>query len=855
MIANKNNEPTLQVYKVLIIDDYDADFEIYQRYLSKDEVYTYSITRVETANEGLAIFLTEDFDIILLDFSLPDMNGLELLEKMQKAKKLAQLPVILMTGQGSEAIALQAMKNNIQDYFIKGELDFSRFTSGIHRLIEGLDTQQNNIIHRVIDILIVGDNQAELDTYKSFLTNNENTHFNIYVASTISEVLKFLQNKKVDVILTDYQLSDGNGLDLATSFKSLRHSYDTCIIMMTANGNEQLVAQAIKAGISDYLIKQFITADTLRQSIKDTFLKYQLLSQMNKAQFQRELLSRISLKIRKTIDLNEIMQASVIEVKNYLQCDRVILYRLDQHGNGKIVSEAVATEYPSVLGLNISDTFFENENNRNAYLKHGRKQVINNILEFDLSPCHRNLLEQFQVKSSIVLPVIIDDSTNPLWGLLVAHFCKDIHFWESDEIDFLTEITYQISIGIQQGVLVEALKMERDRANAATRAKSAFLANMSHEIRTPMNGILGMAEVLSMSDLGDEEQEFVSIIQSSGQSLLTLINDILDLSKLESGKIRFDVVSFSLRNLIKEVVNIFRVTAQSRNIAIEFDIADDLPDRYLGDTHRLKQILNNLVGNAIKFTHEGMVKLLVRRSVNQTDGGNEPLGNRLEVYFAIQDTGIGIPEDSLHLLFQPFSQVDSSTTRKFGGTGLGLTICKQLVELMGGKIGVESKPNEGTVFWFTTNLLVEEVVINSNSINGLHGLHGAMGNPIFTNEVQTAQILVVEDNETNQRVISSQLKLIGYICDTVANGSQVLEIDSLSKYKILLMDCQMPILDGYDTTRIIREERQIKDLIIIGTTAFAMAEDREKCLQAGMNDYLKKPFTIAELQQMLHKWL
>lgn len=844
MITNKSGSSVLQLYRVLIIDDSESDFELYESFLAKDEVYQYSIHYAETAREGLQLFLEYDFDFILIDFSLPDMNGFKLIETIKRTEKSLQIPIVMMTGQGSEAIALQAMKQNIQDYLIKGDLNFSRFIDGIHRVITCIQNENKVISDRINNVLVVATSKVDLELYKNILENDENTTFNIHEVTTVKEALNFLINKKVDVILTDYELADQTGIDLAKAFKKLSMSEDTCIILITEKGNEQLVVDAIKAGISDYLIKTSITTENLQQVIKNTILKNRLLAQVNKSQFQRNLLSRISLKIRHSIDLGNIIQTSVLEIKQYLQCNRVVIYHLDQEGNGEILGEAVDNSFPQLLGLKVADTFFKDKTNRDDYIFNTRKCVINDITESALDPCHRSLLEKFQIKSVIAIPIIIENASTPLWGLLIAHFCKDIHFWEVDEINFLTEITFQISIGIQQGLLVEELRNERDRANAATRAKSAFLANMSHEIRTPMNAILGMTEILSISNLGDEEMEYINIIQNSGQSLLNLINDILDLSKLESGKVKFESIEFSLKDIIEDLERLFHAVIKEKPLTIYFDIADDLPMRYLGDPYRLKQILTNLIGNAVKFTVQGNIVVSVCKSHAQIDITN----NKIELYFSVKDTGIGIPLESQNKLFSIFSQVDDSTTRKYGGTGLGLAICKQLIDLMGGKIGVRSITNHGSDFWFMVKM---GFIDNNLKIDKLP-------DKIITNSELTPQktsILVVEDNEINQKVIKSQLRKIGYDCDIVDNGQQVLELLSYKSYDVILMDCQMPVLDGYDTTHAIRQNEKTRDIIVIGVTAFAMKEDREKCINSGMNDYLKKPLSINALQEVLERWI
>lgn len=841
-ISNSTN-PYQRVYQVLIIDDSEADFELYQSFLAQDKIYAYRLHYAQTARKGLQLFLANPPDLILVDFSLPDKNGLELVEAIHRIDELPYIPIIMMTGLGNEAIALQAMKKNIQDYLVKGNLDFYNFIHAIYRVVTGLESKIS-LDDNIFDILIVDDSEADLEHYRRFLKKDPDVQFNVTEASTVKKALEVLDNKKIDVILTDYSLPDKSGLDLIKAFKSLNPTNDSCIIMMTGQGNEQLVVDAIKSGASDYLVKQFLTPESLRKSVKDNILKTRLFTHISKSQFQRNLLSRMSLRIRHSLNLDEVIQTAVVEIKNYLQCDRVLIYHIDADGDGKILGEAVEPPFEKTLGLNITDTFFKDKSNHDDYILNCRKQVINDITDGNVDPCHRQLLEGFQVKSIASIPIIIEHSTNPLWGLLIVHFCKDIHFWEQNEIAFLNELTLPISMGIQQGLLVEELIKERDRANASTRAKSAFLANMSHEIRTPMNGILGMAEILSLDNLNEQHQDYVDIIRSSGNSLLNLINDILDLSKLESGKVELESIEFSLQNVIRDLLSLFQVAAQEKNLKIFVDIDKSIPTRYLGDSGRLKQVLINLIGNAIKFTFAGNVKIIIKEFV--TDDEDE---SKIQLYFGIEDTGIGIALEAQNLLFQPFSQVESSTTRRFGGTGLGLAICKQIVELMDGSIGVESHPNQGSTFWFTAKFQyldrLPQAAIQKPSPK----------EPIKQVVLKTEKILLAEDNAINQKVVVTQFQRMGYECDIAENGEVVLAKLKQKSYDIIFMDCQMPVLDGYDTTRIIRQNEQMQDLIIIGLTAFAMKDDREKCLDAGMNDYLAKPYTIPILQEMINKWI
>ncbi|MGA1134207.1 MAG: ATP-binding protein, partial [Prochlorotrichaceae cyanobacterium] len=308
-------------------------------------------------------------------------------------------------------------------------------------------------------------------------------------------------------------------------------------------------------------------------------------------------------------------------------------------------------------------------------------------------------------------------------------------------------------------------------------------------------------------------------------------------------------VQFSLRKLLKELVDVFQPLLQQKGLTIAIDLAEDVLDRYTGDPVRLKQIFYNLIGNAIKFTPQGQILISIQNLPSLY-----PLPDqKIQLYCSISDQGIGISPEDQGKLFKPFSQVEDSTTRNFQGSGLGLSICKRLVELMGGKIGVNSCLSGGTTIWFTVQLHTPEPPRNSLSTPGSQG-----SAQISIPDISLAHInvLVAEDNAVNQQLIGLMLKRIGCQCDITENGKLVLEKLRTNSYDIILMDCQMPVLDGYQTTQLIRQldDLKLKNVIVIGLTAYALEDDRQRCLNAGMNDYLAKPYTLAGLQGILHKW-
>jgi signal transduction histidine kinase/CheY-like chemotaxis protein len=672
-----------------------------------------------------------------------------------------------------------------------------------------------------LHILLIEDNSAEAFLLQESLAQVDHPPDVIH-AEKLDDALAYLKEKKIDAILLDLALPDSEGLE--TLERTNAEAGYLPIIILTGLQDEAVAIEAVRKGAQDYLLKGQTGARQLVQTIQRAIERKRLERALALSAQRNLLLAEISAKVMAKTDLEGLL-TTVVEGARKLTFARISCsgagyengkFRCRKYSQAEEITNSAFKETCQNEGVYLDLV------NQNESIRLSDKELRRHANWWGL-PEHETILRGF------VGARLVDVRGRTVGSIMVSDREGSEEFSEADET-LLRQLALITSLALQH---IEA----RTAAEAASVAKSQFLANMSHELRTPMNAILGMTDLALAEDLPPMVRDYLQTARDSAGVLIEILNEILDLSRIEAGHFELESIAFGLHKAVEQVITTLRVRAREKGLALIYSLPPHVPDLLIGDPLRFRQILMNLVDNAIKFTHIG--KIVVKAEVR------EHTQEAVKLEFAVSDTGIGISSEDQERIFSPFTQADASTTRNYGGTGLGLTISRKFVELMDGQIWVESHPNQGSTFYFTVTLKMPQNAAAEGEEAG-HSLRRA-------GRRQALQVLLAEDTPTNQKLAERLLTRRGHIVEIARNGQQALELIEQRDYDVVLMDVQMPVMDGIQATIAIRAlpDPAKSRLPIIAMTAHALKEDAESCLAAGMDAYVSKPIQAEEFIELV----
>lgn len=934
----------------------------------------YPIISLSPTEEALAEMGTKTPDLVIISL-LPSRDIWDFCRLMRSPLFPAfnYIPILVESAAFSEREGALIIKQLGADGFLSDPLTADLLNAKIRTLTIG------RVLQISFRVLVVEDSPAQAEMVSSSLKNHG---YHVQTVGTGKKALEVFSQFHPEIICLDNHLPDTQGVVLIKRFQEVHPP--PAIVLMTADSNPELALKTLKRGASAYIRKPFdpeYLAALCEKVCRERFLM-QVETLLERQAI--ELREKKGEEVFRRKEVEETLRQSESKYLNIIETIEDGVFEVDLAGNLTFINNSMSkiTGYPKDELLGMNNRQFTDKKNAKALF-----QAFNEVFTtgasgkgFDYEIIRKEGSKSY-IQTSIALR---RDSSGRRIGF--GGIIRDITEQKQAE-----EALHQSKKELEEANRrLEAAVINANKLAAASEqanvAKTEFLANMSHEIRTPMNGVIGMTGLLLETNLDPDQRRFAEIVRKSGEALLELINGILDFAKIEARKMELDHIDFDLRTTLEDIIEMMTLKAKEKGLELTFVMEPEVPSRLKGDPGRLRQILLNLLGNGIKFTEAGEVSLWV--------GIEEEQDEKVNLHFKVIDTGIGVPTDKRADLFTPFFQADSSSTRKYGGTGLGLTISKHLVDMMGGTIGLESREGQGSTFWFIAgferrhrdedrhpeNLAelkgVRVLMVGDHPTNRLHistlltswgclfdhateakkalsmmqeawergepfqvalldmsipdmnaealgswikgnpklnptilimitplGLRGdaarlrkagfdgflskpireahlhyclalALGRkaepektkpqPLITQHAikdslkSRYRILVAEDNSTNQAVVMGILNKLGYRADVVANGLEAVEALREIAYDLVLMDCQMPLMDGFEATQAIRQDDSTvlnSRIPIIALTAHALKGDREKCLGAGMDDYLTKPLSPFDLENILARWL
>lgn len=668
-------------------------------------------------------------------------------------------------------------------------------------------------------ILLVEDNPAEAFLLQESIAQIKNPPEVIH-AERLEDALECLKEQIVDAILLDLALPDSEGL--GTLERTNAAAEHLPIIVLTGLEDEAAAIEAVRLGAQDYLLKGQAGARQLVQTIHHAIERKRLERAVAQSGQRNQLLAEVSAVVVAQTDLKGLLN-TVADAARKLTSTRVsfsgALYVDDQF--------RICTISQGEASGSWTETFSKHF----AYfgLFEHRESVRFSGEEWREKARRLGLSEDGRSLSGLLGARLFDAGSRTTGLIIVSDKEKGAEFNEEDEA-LLRQLALITSLALQH---IES----RTAAEAASVAKSQFLANMSHELRTPMNAILGMTDLALSEQLPPMVRDYLQVARESADVLLGLLNEILDLSRIEAGRFELESTSFSIRKAVEQVIKTLRVRAKEKGLALIYNLPSDIPEMLVGDPLRFRQILMNLVDNAIKFTHTGRITVLAKERSHTPD--------KVQIEFLVSDTGIGISPEDQERIFIPFTQADASTTRNYGGTGLGLTISRKLVELMAGRIWVESNPGQGSTFHFTAGFEIQRGAVPAKTETDHAARKEKPG--------RSLRVLLAEDTLTNQKLAEFILAKRGHRVEIAQNGRQALEMLRSADFDVVLMDVQMPVMDGFQATTEIRAfPDPVKAKIpVIAMTAHALKGDAERCLAAGMDAYVSKPIQADEFIELV----